>query len=193
MFSYNGSRLKFSVATVLLLAAFATYGQHGHHEAQKVGYADWDYIFGAMPEFTQIDSQLKAHGDQLQAQIVEKTKELEDKIKVFQALPATTDELIRADKEQELQRLDQALQQYREDAQKSYGLKREQLMDPIFAKVGTAIEEVAKQNGYSFILNPRFMSGGDILLYQDEKFDISDLVLKKMGVTPPPKTAATKQ
>jgi hypothetical protein len=30
------------------------------------------------------------------------------------------------------------------------------------------------------------MGGGDILLYSDEKYNISNLVLKKLGVTPQP-------
>jgi outer membrane protein len=90
-----------------------------------------------------------------------------------------------------LQRLDAGLKQFNEDAQKSYELKRQQLMDPVFSKVGKAIEEVAKENGYSFILNPQLMGGGDILLFTDQKFDISELVLKKMGVTPPAKSAST--
>src|SRR6188474_3387523 len=120
----------------LLLASWTAFGQ----EAQKIGYADWDYIFGAMPEFKQIDSQLKAHGDQLQAQIEAKQKEIQDKLKVYQALPASTDQLIRADKESELRRLDEGLQQFQTDAQKSYELKRQQLMEPVFSKVGKAIE-----------------------------------------------------
>ena len=171
----------------LAAVAFSAHSQ----DVQKVGYADWDYIFGAMPEFKQIDTQLKTHGDQLQSQIQAKTKELEDKLKAFQALPKTTDELILADKQRELQRLDDGLRQFNEDAQKSYELKRQQLMDPVFSKVGKAIEQVAKENGYSFILNPRLMTGGDILLHTDPKFDISELVLKKMGVVPPAKTAST--
>jgi outer membrane protein len=171
----------------LALLAYAAHGQ----DAQKVGYADWDYIFGAMPEFKTIDTDMKAHGDQLQGQIQAKSKELQDKLKAFQALPKTTDELILADKQRELQRLDDALRQFNEDAQKSYELKRQQLMEPVFSKVGKAIEQVAKENGYSFILNPRLMSGGDILMFNDQKFDISDLVLKKMGIAPPAKTAST--
>jgi len=62
-------------------------------------------------------------------------------------------------------------------------------MGPVFTKVGKAIEDVAKEQGYSFILNPQLIGGGDILLYSDEKFDISDAVLKKMGVTPKPAAA----
>src|SRR6188472_1626952 len=101
MSSFISSGLKFSIVAICMLVAFAGNGQPQH---QKVGYADWDYIFGAMPEFKDIDTQLQAHGDQLQAQIVEKTNEIEGKLKAFQALPATTDELIRNNQQQELQR-----------------------------------------------------------------------------------------
>ena len=50
---------------ILLLTIFstATFGQVAI--PQKVGYADWDYIFSQMPEYKQIDSELKTHGDQL--------------------------------------------------------------------------------------------------------------------------------
>jgi outer membrane protein len=177
------------IAIFVTVLGSAAFGQ----EVQKIGYADWDYIFGAMPEFKTIDTQLKAHGDQLQAQVEIKSKEIEDKLRAYQALPATTDELIRADRQKELQRLDEALQQFNADAQKSYELKRQQLMDPVFARVGKAIEDVAKENHYAFILNPRLMSGGDILLFTDQRFDISDLVLKKMGLTPPAKAPEAKK
>ena len=56
-------------------------------------------------------------------------------------------------------------------------------MEPVFTRVGKAIEETAKENGFSFIINPQLLQGGDILLYSDEKYDISPLVLKKLGVT----------
>src|SRR5205085_3595999 len=101
-------------------------------------------------------------------------------------------DLIRRDKQEELKRLDDGLRKFQEDAQRSYETKRQQLMDPVFEKVGKAIEDVAKENGYSFIFNPQLMSGGDILLFTDQKFDISELVLKKLGVAPPPKPEAKK-
>jgi outer membrane protein len=180
-------KVKFYVLVALLLIGFASNAQE-----QKIGYADWNYIFGAMPEFNQIDKDLKAHGDLLQLQAQAKTQELDEKMKAFQALPATTPDAVIADKQRELQRLDEGLKQFNTDAQNSYETKRSQLMDPVFTKVGKAIEDVAKQHGYAFILNPQLMGGGDILLFTDEKFNISDLVLKKMGVTPPAKTVPKK-
>ena len=176
------AKVKYITLVAFLLAGFSAHAQ------QKIGYADWNYIFGALPEFKQIDTDLKAHGDLLQQQIQSKQAEMAQKVKEFQALPATTPDAIRADKQRELQQMDQGLQQFDADAQKSYEARRAQLMDPVFSKVGKAIDEVAKENGYSFILNPTLMGGGDILLYTDKKSDISDLVLKKLGVAPPAKT-----
>ena len=65
-------------------------------------------------------------------------------------------------------------------------------MEPVYTKVGKAIEEVAKENGYSFILSPQIPAGGDILLYSDDKYNISTLVLKKLGITPTAAATPTK-
>ena len=58
-------------------------------------------------------------------------------------------------------------------------------MEPVYKKVGKGIEDVAKENGFTFILNQQ-IGGLDVILYGDDKMDISDLVLKKLGVTPKP-------
>lgn len=169
---------------ILLFIAFAVSAVAQTQPAvQKIGYADWDYIFSQMPEYKQIDSQLKTHGDQLQAQLKAKYAEYESKVKTYQALPATTPDAIRKDKEGELQQLQENIQKFQQDAQTSLQQKQNQLMEPVFAKVSKAIEEVAKENGYSFIINPQLVGGGDVLLYNDEKYDISSMVLKKMGIT----------
>lgn len=155
---------------------------------QKIGYAEWDYIFSQMPEYKQIDNELKTHGDQLQAQLQAKYKEYETKLKAYQAGAATMLDAVRKDKEAELAQLQENIQKFQQDAQASLQKKQTDLMEPVFGKVGKAIEEVAKENGYSFIINPQLVGGGDILLYNDEKYNISALVLKKLGITP---TAAT--
>src|SRR5690349_5706989 len=136
---------------------------------QKIGYADTEYIFSQMPEFKQVDVDLKAHGTQLQSQLEAKSKELETKYKAYQNMPATTPDAIRADKERELQALQEGIQKFQQDAQTSFENKRAKLMEPLFAKVADAISVVAKEQGYTFIINPGLMGGGgDILLYSDE-------------------------
>jgi outer membrane protein len=151
---------------------------------QKIGYADWEYIFSQMPEFKQIDSQLKTHGTQLEAQLKAKYTEYDTKLKAYQAGAATMIDAVRKDKETELTQLQENMNKFQQDAQTSLQKKQTDLMEPVYAKVGKAIEEVAKENAYSFIISPQVVGGGDILLYSDEKFNISVLVLKKMGITP---------
>jgi len=167
---------------LLLFCVFAVSAQA--QETQKIGYADWEYIFSQLPEFKQIDAELKTHGTQLENQLKAKYADYENKVKAYQGMPATTPDAIRADKERELQGLQESIQKFQQDAQTSLQNKQTALMDPVFKKVGKAIEDVAKENGFAFIMAPQVMGGGDILLYSDEKYNISDLVLKKLGVTP---------
>jgi len=167
---------------VLMAAGFTSQAQ------QKIGYADWEYIFTQMPEAKQIDAELKTHGSQLDASLKAKYAEYEGKVKAFQALPPTTTDIIKADKAAEIQRMEESIQKFQQDAQASIQKKQNDLMEPVFAKVAKAMEDVAKENGYTFIINPQLGPGSDILLYSDEKYDVSDLVLKKMGITPAPKT-----
>ena len=180
----------------LLVAIFcgilATANAQGtDHPVQKIGYAETDYILAQLPEAKKIESELKTHGAQLENQMKAKYEDYQAKLKAFQGLPATTPDAIKSDKERELAGLQENMQKFQQDAQSSYTKKQTDLLDPIYKKIAKAIEEVAKENGFAFIINPQLTSGGDILLYNDEKYNISDLVLKKLGITPAPPAAAT--
>jgi outer membrane protein len=178
-------RTLFSI--IFSVVAFAAFAQT-QPVTQKIGYADWDYIFSQMPEAKQVDSELKAHRAQLESQMDAKNKDFQTKYEAYTKLPASTPDAIRADKTRELEGLQESIQKFQQDAQTSLQAKTSALMDPIFSKVGKAIEEVAKENGFSFVISAQSMQGGDILLYSDEKYSVSDLVLKKLGVTPKPLT-----
>ncbi len=168
-------------------ASIATHAQTQPQQpvVQKIGYADWDYIFSQLPESKQVETEMKTFSTQLENQLKSKYQDYETKLKAYQGMPATTPDAIKADKERELGALQESIQKFQQDAQTSLQTKNNTLMEPIFSKVGKAIEEVAKENGYSFIINPQLIGGGDILLYNDEKYNISVLVLKKIGVTVP--------
>jgi outer membrane protein len=168
----------------LIAFSFSLKAQTTTTAPQKIGFAEWEYIFNQLPEYKQIENAMKDHGTQLDNQMKAKYQEYDAKLKAYQAMPATTPEAIRADKERELQGLQENFQKFQQDAETSIRNKQTSLMEPVFKKVGTAIEDVAKENGYSFIINPQIIGGGDVLLYSDEKYNISNLVLKKLGITP---------
>jgi outer membrane protein len=154
----------------------------GLQSIQKIGHADWEYIFSKLPDYKQIENELKIFESQLQNQLQSKSQELEIKYKAYQTLPANTPDAIKKDKESELVYLQENMKKFQQDAQVSIQKTQTDLVNPVFAKVGKAIEEVALENGFSYIINPQIMGGGDVLLFTDEKYNISDLVLKKLGV-----------
>lgn len=150
----------------------------------KIGYTNADYVLSLMPEAKQIDAELKAYEKQLQNQIQAKYNNLQEKMADYQTNAATWDDLIRSDKEQEIQTLQQNIQQFSQDAETQMAKKRNTLLKPVYEKIGKAIEDVAKENNYSHIFSAG-SPGFDVLLYAREQDDVSDLILTKLGITPP--------
>jgi outer membrane protein len=177
---------KLVLLVVMGLLAFVS---HAQTAAVKVGYADVDYIFSQMPESKQIDTDLKSLQTQLKNQIDAKYQDYQKKLQDYQANLNTMIDAVRANTERELVQMQQNIEKLQQDAQTTVQTKQNQLMEPVFKKVGKAIEDVAKENGFTFILSQQ-IGGLDVILYGDEKMDISDLVLKKLGVTPKPAAPA---
>lgn len=178
---------------IVLLAVFGMVGffAHGQTAAQKIGYADVDYVFTQLPDAKKVETDLKSLQTQLKNQIDTKYQEFQKKLNDYnQAVQANTmPDAVRSNTERELQQLQANIEKLQQDAQTNLQTKQSQLFQPLYQKIGDAINAVAKENGYTYILTQQ-MGGMDVILYADENLDISDLVLKKLGVTPKPATTA---
>ncbi len=158
----------------------------------KIGFADVDYIFSEMPEEKQIQTELQGVQNALKKQMDTKAAEFRQKLEDYQQNMNNMLPAVRSNTERELQQLQQNLQQLQEDANLTIQQKQAQLMEPVYKKVSGAIEAVAKENGFSLILSGQ-LGGLDVVLYGEEKLDVSELVLKKMGLTPKPRADSTTQ
>lgn len=155
----------------------------------KIGYADVEYIFSQMPEAKQVETALQTLQAQLKKQYDSKLTEFQTKLKTYQDNvnnPSIPD-AVKQNSARELEQLQANLQKLQEDSQNDLQKKNNELLGPIQEKVGKAIEDVSKENGFHLVLNNQ-INGLDVILFGDEKLDVSDLVLKKMGVTPAVKT-----
>lgn len=155
----------------------------------KIGYADVEYIFSKMPEAKQIQSDLEGLQAQLKKQYDTKYNEFQTKLKTYQdnVNNPNIPDAVKQNSARELEQLQANLQKLQEDSQADLQKRNSALLGPVQEKVGKAIEEVAKENGFSLVLNNQ-ISGLDVILFGDEKLDVSDLVLKKMGVNPDAQT-----
>jgi len=174
---------KFVLLVAMGLITFISHAQ----TTQKIGYVEADYILSQMPETKQMETELKSLETKLKENIDSKYKKFQADLAEYQKAVqgGTIPDAVRANTERELQQQQQNLEKLQQDAQTNLQNKQTQLMDPIYKKIGKAIEDTAKENGFSFILTQQ-IGGLDVVLHADESADISDLVLKKMGITPKP-------
>ena len=114
-----------------------------------------------------------------------KGQELEARYKLYQALPANTPEAIKKDKESELVYLQESIQKFQQEAQASMQKKHSDLVAPVFEKVGKAIEEVAVKMVFRTSLIRKWLGVQMCSCIPTSDINISNLVLKKLGVPVP--------
>lgn len=151
----------------------------------KIGYTNVDYLIASMPESKQIEGDLKVYKDQLDKQLEIKVKEFREKYDSYEKGASMMTDVIRADKEKELQDLNGQIEAFQKNAEKSLQEKQQKLMKPVLEKIQKAIDDVAVENGFTYILSSDGAMGQvPIILYGQDSLNVSDTVLKKMGITP---------
>lgn len=150
-------------------------------QALKVGFTRIDYIVSQSPEAKEVTNQLNIQQAQAENELKRMQTEFQTKYSAYQSGVAQMTDVIRKDRETELQTLQTRIQQFSQTAQESLQGKYGQMMKPILTKIQQAIDTVASQNGYHYIIN--VTSNSDVL-YAAEELNITDLVLKNMGITP---------
>ncbi|RDV14119.1 OmpH family outer membrane protein [Pontibacter diazotrophicus] len=170
------NKIKTLVAAFLLIS-FASFAQTSD-QPLKIGYTNVEYILLQMPESKQIESELKTHSTQLESQLKNKYAEYETKLQAYEKSAATMDKVVRDDKEKELMNMNNSIQEFQRSAQASLQQKEKSLVDPVIAKIDKAIKDVAKENGYTYVISNQALLAGP------EDGDISPIVLKKLGVDP---------
>ncbi len=176
---------KLIVALLAIVALIGTESQ-AQQAASKIGWTNVDYVMTLLPDYKKIENELMIQQQQIEKAMQEKSKEFEDKYKLYQQNAAKWSEIIRADKEKELNRLQTDFQDFQRTSQESLQKKQQQLLQPVMVKIQGAIDAVGKENGYTYIFN---MDAGAnttpiILFAGSEELNVSNLILKKLGVDP---------
>jgi outer membrane protein len=125
----------------------------------------------------------------LETQVATMETELQTKYNDYMQNQATYSDLVRQTKEKELQDLNKRIEDFKASAQQDYQRKYGELSKPIYDKAKKAIDLVAKENGYKYVLDT---STGNIL-YSEAADDILPLVKKKLETMPPAAIPGSQQ
>ncbi|HWZ22476.1 MAG TPA: OmpH family outer membrane protein [Cytophagaceae bacterium] len=175
------------LVALALMTNFGAFAQNSATTSLKLGYTNLEQILGLLPDAKRIESELQTYEKQLKAQMDSKVAEFEKKYKDYEAGKNLMADPVRLDKEKELTGLQTSIREFEETAQSSLQKKQVALLEPVIAKIQKSIEKVAAANGYSYILSTHAdYAGSAIILYvRSKEDDITNLVLKDLGVTPP--------
>jgi outer membrane protein len=151
--------------------------------AQKYGYIDSDYILESVPEYKEAKDKLNKLADRW-------TKDIEDR---YAVLKMKKDNFAREEvlfpseektkRKEEISKLETEvleLQKMRFGVSGDYFNKRQELVKPIQDKVFDALQKIASKKNYTFVFDKANQSN---LVYADSKTDLSNDVLKELGIT----------
>ncbi|MEI6348969.1 MAG: OmpH family outer membrane protein [Bacteroidota bacterium] len=145
----------------------------------KLGHIDSMELLQSMPGRDSAQKVLESFSKILENQFAAMQKELETKGQEYQTNGATWNQSILQVKQKDLQDLQARIEAFQQSAQKDLKAKESELLKPIIDKAKKAIEETAKENGYTYI----FDSSVGVLLYSESSDDIMLLVKKKLKIT----------
>ncbi len=100
------------------------------------------------------------------------------KVESYKELSGEMTSAIREDKETEIMQLEERIKKFQKRAEKESQNKRQELMDPIIKSVENAVNEVAKEENYDYILD----TSSGVVLFSKDSDDITLLVKKKLGI-----------
>lgn len=147
-------------------------------QAQKFGYINTAEILAEMPEVKQAEVDIENFSTALQKKGQAKVKELEQKYaKIQQQMQAGNLSPVQQQQAQtDLQKDQEELAKFEQDMMGQIQDKRQKALQPIYDKLNNAIEQVAKENGFTMIFDQA------VLLYSEDSADVSAMVKAKLGL-----------
>ena len=165
----------FFVLTCSLLIIFSA-------NAQRYAIIDSKYILEKLTDYKDAQKKLDQFSEQWQQEIDQKQTMVDRMMKDYDAEKVMLSDELNKKREDELYNKEKEL---RDLQKKRFGFegdlfkKRQELIKPIQDKVYNAVQKLAVDRQYDFILDK---SEGITVIFADPKLDKSDEVLKNLGV-----------
>lgn len=165
---------------LFLLAAVVTVAANTS-QAQKSGYISLQQMVSIMPELGKIDTLLQRfQADSVNTEFAALIQDYNYRDSMLNKTDTT--KMPASVKREHRQNMDNdayQIQNWQQISQNVMQAKQEELMGPVYQRLMTALNQVAKENGYAFVYNR------EALLVAPPADDLSLLVAKKLNIKIP--------
>jgi len=140
------------IAVVLFIGAQAS-------AQTKVAHIDVQALMTSMPDMKTAQDQLKKIQETYDKDYKNMVTEYQTKLQKYEQESATAGDALNETRSKEMQDMGARIQQFQQTAQKELGQKEMDLYKPIMEKAQKAIQKVAKEKGFNYVLDSTTGSG----------------------------------
>ena len=151
-----------------------------------IGYVDPQTILSKMPEMKAVQQRLQNFAERKRQEFSDKQANFQQQVTAYQQKSAVISEEAKKKEEERLGQLQAELQQFQTQLQQEIQQKQQELVGPLLQQIEKAINEVAAEQGLTYVLNTTTSNGDVIILYASDEaqqqYDITDPVMQKLGI-----------
>lgn len=160
---------------MLVVLAVLALGFNTVQAQTKIGHISTDLLISLMPETKTLNTDLEKLGKTYEAELKAENDKLEAKLKKYDAEAASQTDQVNKERSVEVQQTQQALYQATQIAREEIAKKRDEGLKPILEKAKAAIDAVAEEQGYTYVLEAS-------TLIVAKGTDLLPLVKGKLGI-----------
>ena len=166
-----------AIALVWLVAAASATAQ------QKMGYVNTDSILEQIPEYNGIQQQLQVISSDWRAEVESMEQRIDSLQKEFESKEILFSDELKAQKQQEIDKLKQARQQYVNEKfgpEGEYFQRQQELLEPIQRNVYEDITAVSRRENIDFVFD---RARNTSLIFAQNQWNLNKQVLQELGIT----------
>jgi outer membrane protein len=159
------------LATGLISISLTSFSQ----TVLKIGHVDIAEILAVLPERDSAAVVLDKETKELQSTYDDMTVVYNKMLDDYEKSQSSLTEIVRKNKESELMDKEKRLQEFQQNATTTLQKRNSELIQPILDKIIKAVDKVATENGFTYVLD---VSKGSVVFSSKDSQNLNPLVLK---------------
>ena len=150
----------------------------------KIGYTNIELILAYMPETEQMNKDLQVYAQKLDKELQVEENYFQLKMDEYTNLSKQNKLTVVDDerRQMELMQLDSSLRRKQAVQEQQLMAMQQELISPTLDKMQKAIDDISKEEGYTYILNQSTSTGVSTILHGPESDNITEKIFAKLGV-----------
>lgn len=163
--------MKQIITVAILLFSLANIAQ------TKVGTINNEYILSKMDEIKSVEKEMQLYNKKLDSTIQTKYADYKSKLDKYNEEEADMNDVMKKIKQSEIIDLEEDLQKLQQNSSKMLQIKQDELLRPLYNKIGNALEVIVEEEGFTQVFDEN-----NSIIYIDPEFDLTLKVMKSMGI-----------